>query len=111
MKKEEYTSFLNTLQENDSLDSLFNAMTEPPFRAEFQKWLLDHLLTQNEAIEYTDQSIYGIRQSLALKALQPFYEKGKGPGKITLILKEDAIEYGVNKPIQAESKKRKKKDE
>lgn len=64
---------------------------------DLHSWLQENLLTKNEVIDYTDQSEYGLKQSVRTGNFIPFYSKGDGRGKVNLFLKSEAIEYGKQK--------------
>lgn len=74
---------------------LFSLVTNN--RKEFQTWLSENLLTKHEVLPYTNQSEYGLKQSVRDHHLETFFSKGEGRSKINLFLKNDAIDYGKRK--------------
>lgn len=66
-------------------------------KQDIHAWLVENLLTKHEVLPYTNQSEYGLKQSVRDQQFLPFFSKGEGRAKINLFLKEEAILYGKNK--------------
>lgn len=60
---------------------------------EIQKFLDENLLTKQEAMKVTGQTTTSFNQSIATGRLKPFYDHGKGTGRVRLYLRSDVEAY------------------
>lgn len=70
---------------------------------ELQKYIDKILLTKQEAIEVTGQSLTAFNQTVNTGQLKPFYDHGEGRSRVRLYLKRDVEAYA-----QAVSDRRKR---
>lgn len=57
------------------------------------KFLDENLVTKQEAMKITGQSLTAFNQSISSKQLTPFLERGEGTGKVRLYLRSDVEKY------------------
>lgn len=62
-------------------------------REELKKFLADNLITKQQAMRITGQSLSAFNQSISTKQIIPIYEQGEGAGKVRLYLKKEVEEY------------------
>lgn len=85
---------LEQLSKNGEIDQLLDQLTKEPYRKEFSDWLQNNLLTKQEVMPITKQSLRGVTQSIQDKQLLPFYSStGKGAALKRLFLKSDVEDY------------------
>lgn len=63
-----------------------------------KKWMEENLVTKKEAAAITDQSLNAFNQSVKMRLIEPFFEKGDNTSsKVRLYLKSDILDYAKNK--------------
>lgn len=62
-----------------------------------KEWMEENLVPLYEAHKFTDQSIYGFRQSVKTDHVKPFYQHVEGQKRTLLFLKEDLEKYRKRK--------------
>ncbi|MGG3987669.1 hypothetical protein [Bacillus smithii] len=62
-------------------------------REQLRKYIDENLLTKQEAMKITGQSISAFDQAVQTGQLLPFYDHGKDRSRVRLYLKADVEEY------------------
>ncbi|KYC94352.1 hypothetical protein B4102_3573 [Heyndrickxia sporothermodurans] len=60
---------------------------------QIKKWVDENLLTKQEAMEVTQQSLTSFNQSIEAGRLVPFYDHGVDRSRVRLYLKSDVEAY------------------
>lgn len=56
-------------------------------------WASENLLTKQQAIEVTGQSVTAFNQSVDTGKIKPFYDQGEDRSRVRLYLKDDVDAY------------------
>jgi len=62
-------------------------------KEELKKYIDNNLLTKQEAMEVTGQSLSAFNQAISTNNLKAFYDHGKGRSRVRLYLKSDVKNY------------------
>lgn len=60
---------------------------------EIKKWMEENLITKQETMEITKQSLTAFNQTVSTGKLHPFYDRGHDRSRVRLYLKSDVEEY------------------